>query len=340
MRDRHLSYPPSPRTDTVEPLHGVEVPDPYRWLEEIDSAQTQSWIEAENRLTFDYLSQIPARSRIRQRITELWDYEKCGVPFNRGGRYFLTRNNGLQNQDVLYWMQSLADEPQVLLDPNGLSEDGTIALTGYEVSEDGNLLAYALSASGSDWQAWHVREVETGRDLADDIQWAKFSQAAWTPDGRGFFYDEPLEGAAYKGANFYQKLYYHRIGRAQTSDDLVYERPDEKEWGFGGVTTEDGHYLIIPVWRGTYRENAVFYKDLAAQNAPAVELLCDFDASYEFVGNDGPVFYFATDRAAPMGRLVAIDTRLPDPAHWKEILPESGDALQGASLVGNHIDVQ
>ncbi len=227
----------------------------------------------------------------------------------------------------------------MLLDPNGLSADGTVALTGYEVSEDGRLLAYGLSASGSDWQEWRVREVETGRDLPDHLRWVKFSGADWTPDGQGFYYsryDEPAEGAAYKGANYYQKLCYHRLGTPQSDDVLVYERPDQKEWGFGGEVTEDGRYLVIHVWKGTYQENGVFYRDLGTPDSPVVELLNQFDASFVFVGNDGPVFYFFTDLDAPMSRLIAIDVTRPDRALWQEIVRESGDALQQVSLVGGH----
>jgi prolyl oligopeptidase len=337
MEQGRLRYPESPREDVVEVMHGVEVPDPFRWLEEIDSEQTQNWIAAQNRVTSEYLGQIPAHKEIKTRLSELWDYEKYGVPLKRGGRYFFTRNAGLQNQSVLYWLESLEDEPQVLLDPNELSEDGTVALTGYEVSDDGRLLAYGVSASGSDWQEWYVQEVDSGQLLEDHLAWVKFSGVSWTPDSQGFFYsryDEPQEGAAYKGANYYHKLYYHRVGTPQAADELVYERPDRKEWGFGGVVTEDGRYLLIVVWKGTHRENGVFYKDLGRGNGDVVELLEEFDASYLFVGNDGPVFYFMTDLEAPMSRVIAVDITRPDRSHWREVIPETADSLQQVSLVG------
>jgi prolyl oligopeptidase len=313
------------------------VPDPYRWLEEIDSQQTRAWIAAQNQVTFDYLGQIPAHREINRRLTELWDYEKYGIPFKRGGRYFFTRNDGLQNQSILYWMESLDDEPKVLLDPNQLSEDGTVALMDFAASDDGQLLAYGLSVLGSDWQEWYVREVDSSRDLEDRIQWVKFSGASWTRDGRGFYYsryDAPEEGTQYKGANYYQKLYYHRIGTPQTADRLVYERPDRKEWGFGGHVTEDGRYLILSVSKGTHRENGIFYLDLEAEDGEFVELLVDFDASYLFVGNDGARFYFVTDLDAPMSRVIAIDITRPERQYWSERIPESTDALQAVSLVG------
>jgi prolyl oligopeptidase len=332
-----LTYPATPRSDHVDVIHGTHIPDPYRWLEEINAPQTAEWIAAQNQLTFDYLEHIPARSAIKERVTELWNYEKYGVPFKRGGRYFLTRNDGLQNQSVLYWLASLEAEPRMLLDPNILSEDGTVALTGYAASEDGRFLAYGLSASGSDWQEWFVREVDTGRDLEDHLQWVKFSDASWTHDGRGFFYsryDEPQGGVELKSANYYHKLYYHRLGTPQAEDVLVYERPDQKEWGFGGYVTEDGRYLIIVVWQGTRRENGIFYKDLQAPAGEIIELLVDFDAEYNFVGNDGGLFYFQTDLDAPLSRAIAIDVTQPERSRWREVIAESGDALQGTSLVG------
>ena len=337
MAQNRLDYPETARTGTVDILHGVEVPDPYRWLEEIDSAQTQAWIADQNRLTFDYLSQIPAREQISARISELWNYEKYGTPFKRGGRYFFTRNDGLQNQGVLYWIESLEDDPKVLLDPNRLSEDGTVALTDYAVSDDGELLAYGLSTAGSDWQEWRVCEVDSGRDLDDHLEWVKFSGASWTPDSQGFYYsryDKPQGGTEFKGANYYHKLYYHRVGASQAADELIYARPDQKEWGFGGHVTEDGSYLIIYVWIGTHRENGIFYQDLRIDNGPIVELLADFDAGYQIIGNDGPVLYCLTDLDAPMSRVVAIDITQPDRANWREVIPESQDALQTASLVG------
>jgi prolyl oligopeptidase len=330
------NYPDSPRTDDADIIHQVRVPDPYRWLEDIGSAQTRSWIEAENQVTFEYLDHIPAREKIRQRITELWNYEKYDTPLKWGGRYFFTRNDGLQNQSVLYWLESLEAEPKVLLDPNKLSEDGTVALTGGAVSEDGQWLAYALSSSGSDWQEWRVREVDSGRDTKDHLKWVKFSTASWTHDGQGFFYsryDEPQEEMALKGANYYHKLYYHRLGTPQAEDELVYERPDHKEWGFHGHVTEDGRYLIITVSQGTQRENGIFCKDLQAE-APVVELLNKFDAHYAFIGNDGPVFYLMTDLDAPMSRVVAIDIAEPDRPNCKQtIIAQSTDALQSVSLV-------
>lgn len=286
-----ISYPSARKSDQVDDYHGVKVADPYRWLEDLDSEETRNWVEAENRLTFAFLSEIPARSKIKDRLTRLWNYERFGVPFKEGSNYFYTRNSGLQNQSVLYTVTALDGQPKLLLDPNTLSTDGTVALSALQVSNDGKLLAYSLSASGSDWQEWKVRDVETGKDLSDDLKWVKFSGASWTPDGKGFFYsryDKP-KGDSLKGTNYFQKLYYHKIATTQTEDVLVYERPDQKDWLFGGTVTEDGRYLIITVSQGTDVKSRVYYKDLKAGDAQVVKLLDDFDASYNFIGNEGNV---------------------------------------------------
>jgi prolyl oligopeptidase len=331
-----LSYPPAERGDQVDLLHGVRVHDPYRWLEEIDSPATRAWIEAENALTFGYLGQILGRERIRKRVRELWNYEKYGLPFQRGGRTFFTYNDGLQNQSVLHVIDSPVGEPRVLLDPNDLSPDGTVALTGTVLSEDGTLLAYGLSAAGSDWQEWRVREVSSGRDREDHLKWVKFTTIAWTHDQVGFFYSryaEPEEGGTYKARTQCQRLYYHRLGAPQEEDDLVYERPDEPEWGWSTRLSDEGRYLVITVWKGTHRENGVFVKDLARETSAVVELLAEFDAGYTFIGNDGSVFYFLSDLDAPMGRVIAIDLCRPERRHWRETIPESDDSLQAASLI-------
>ncbi len=331
-------YPASATVDQVDTYHGIPVADPYRWLENPDSLESRAWIEAQNQLTFQFLSEIPARDRIRQRLTQLWDFERYSTPFKQGDRYFYFKNDGLQNQSVLYTLRSLEDEPTVLLDPNQLSEDGTVALAGLAISEDGHLLAYGLSTSGSDWMDWKVREVETGQDRPDLVKWVKFSGAAWTHDGQGFFYsryDEPSPESKLEGINYYQKLYYHRLGTCQSEDELIYERPDQKEWGFSGSVTEDGRYLIISVWLGTDPRNLVFYKDLSVLQSPVVELIHQFEANYSFVGNDGPVFWFQTDLEAPRRRLLAIDTQHPDRSHWREIIPQSDNTLESVSVL-NH----
>ncbi|MBO9998994.1 MAG: S9 family peptidase [Cyanobacteria bacterium SID2] len=335
-----FNYPETKTIEQVDNYHGTTVRDPYRWLENSDSEETQSWIEAQNKITFDFLKTIENRSHIKDRITQLWNYEKYSIPFKRGDRYFFFKNDGLQNQSVLYVLETLDGEPRVLLDPNTLSEDGTVALNNFAISESGNFLAYALSSSGSDWQTWNVRNVNTGKDLPDLIQWSKFSGASWTHDDRGFFYsgyDEPNESTQYGDANYFEKLYYHRLGTSQAEDILVCERPDEKEWGFNGGVTDCGRYLVISVWRGTDPKNLVFYKDLQASDAPIIELISEFEARYQFVGNDGTVFWFRTDRDASRYRLISLDIATGE---HREILPEAEEVMEFVSVLNHQFVVE
>ena len=330
-----LNYPEAKKVEQVDDYHGVKVADPYRWLEDLDSPDTQKWVEAENNLSSSFLNSIPQRAAIKERLTKLWNYEKFGVPFKRGGRYFYSRNTGLQNQNVVYSVASLEGEPQLLIDPNTLSADGTVALSGLQVSDDGKLLAYSLSSSGSDWQTWKVRDVATAKDFADDLKWSKFSDVSWTRDSQGFYYeryDEP-KGDTLKDTNYFQKIYFHKLGTAQTEDALVYERPDQKDWLFSTTTTEDGNYLIITAGQGTDPKTRVFYKDLRASDSKVVTLLNDFDAAYLFVGNSGSKFWFQTDLQSPRGRIIEIDVNSPARENWKTIVPEAKEALQTVTFV-------
>jgi prolyl oligopeptidase len=332
-----LSYPKPKTIEQVDDYHGVKVADPYRWLEDTDSTDTHAWVEAENKVTFGYLEQIPYRKTIRDRMMKLWNFERFTVPQQQGGRYFYQHNNGLQNQNVLLVAEALNAEPRELLDPNTLSSDGTVALGGEAITDDGKLMAYGTAASGSDWEEWHVRDVDTGKDRPDLIKWVKFSGASWSKDGKGFYYsryDEP-KGTALRDANYFQKLYYHKLGTAQSEDKLIYERPDNKELGFGGSVTNDGHYLVIFVWQGTSPKNRLYYKDLTKPDSEVVKLLDDFDAEYRFVDNDGPVFWIRTDLDAPRGKLIAIDTRHPEKANWKTVVEQGADKLEDVNVVDN-----
>jgi len=332
-----LSYPKPKSVEQVDDYHGVKVADPYRWLEDTDSADTHAWVEAENKVTFGYLEQIPYRKAIRDRMMKLWNFERFTVPQQQGGRYFYQHNNGLQNQNVLLVAEALNAEPRQLLDPNTLSLDGTVALAGEAITDDGKLMAYGTAASGSDWEEWQVRNVDTGKDLPDLIKWVKFSGASWSKDGKGFYYsryDEP-KGTALRDANYFQKLYYHKLGTTQSEDKLIYERPDNKELGFGGSVTNDGHYLVIFVWQGTSPKNRLYYKDLTKPDSEVVKLLDDFDAEYRFVDNDGPVFWIRTDRDAPRGKLIAIDTQHPEKANWKTVVEQGADKLEDVNVVDN-----
>ncbi|MDB5310725.1 MAG: family peptidase [Gemmataceae bacterium] len=340
-QETKLMYPETKKGDVVDDYHGTRVPDPYRWLE--DDVRTAkdvaAWVEAENKVTHAFLESIPQREAIRKRITALWDYEKISAPFKAGGKYFFFKNNGLQNQSVLFVQDALDAEPRMLLDPNTWSKDGTIALAGLAATDDGKYLAYGKAVAGSDWNTWHVLDVAGGHALADELKWVKFSGASWTPDGKGFFYSrfpEPGKDAAFQALNENQKLYYHRLGTPQADDVLVYQVPDHPKWTVGGHVSEDGRYLIVAVGDGTTsRKVRVVYKDLAEPYGLPVELVPNHENKFSFLGNDGPVFYFRTDFHAPKYQVVAVDTRRPESATWKTIVPEARETLEDVNLVGN-----
>jgi prolyl oligopeptidase len=333
-------YPEAPKSGQVDDYFGTKVADPYRDLENVDAEATKKWVEAENKITFDYLAKIPDRKKINEKLTALWNYEKYTVPFHEGGRYFFSKNTGLQNQSVLYTGVGLPGEAKVLLDPNTLSKDGTVALSGFNITDDGKLMAYGLSVAGSDWQEWKIRDIETGKDLSDDVQWVKFSNGSWKKDASGFFYsryDAPASADQLKQANYFHKLYFHKLGTPQSNDVLVYERKDHKDWNFNGNVTEDGRFLIINVSQGTDPKNRIFYKDLEKADSPVVELLNKQDAHYGFLGCDGNTFWFRTDLAAPKCRIVAIDITKPD--NIATVVPEAADTLDNAELVGDRFVV-
>ncbi|MCG6155796.1 prolyl oligopeptidase family serine peptidase [Rubinisphaera margarita] len=339
-----LDYPETKKVDQVDTYHGVEVEDPYRWLEKDvrEADDVRQWVEAENQVTDQYLSQIPARDKIEKELTKLWDYAKYSAPFKAGDRYFFQKNDGLQNQSVLYTMKSLDDEPEVLIDPNKWSEDGTVALSNMSFSDDGRYLAYGVQDAGSDWRTWHIMNVATRELLPEKLEWLKFTSAEWTPDGKGFFYgrfDEPEEGEAFQSLNLNHKLYYHRVGTPQSDDVLVYQRPDEPEWGFGPTVTDDGRYLIITVWKGTADKYRVFVKDLTEPYGIPVPLIDHFENEYTFLTNDGAKFYFKTDLDAPNKRVITIDLRNPQPENYVEVIPEAKEPMESINVVANQFVV-
>ena len=333
-----FKYPAGPTSNQIDDYSGTKVPDPYRPLENPDAPESRKWIEAENKITFDFLKTIPERDAIKTRLTEVWNYERFGVPFKEKARYFFSKNSGLQNQNVIYTTTNFSGSSRELLDPNTLAKDGTVALGGLTASDDAKLLAYGLAASGSDWQQWKVRDVETGKDREDTLDWIKFSGASWKKDGSGFFYgryDKPDEKNKLRTQVYNQKIFFHQLGAPQAQDKLIYERPDQKEWLFGAEVTEDGHYLVISVQRGTDPKNRVFYKDLAKPDSKVVELLDKPDAKYIFLGNEGPIFALQTDLNAPLGRIISIDTSKGLPPQIKDLVPESSDKLEAVSVVGD-----
>lgn len=342
-----LKYPSTRKSNHVDVYHGTSVPDPYHWLEDTESAETRAWIEAQNALTLPYLHSLPHREPLKRILTRRWNYPRYGIPFKRGRRYFYFKNDGLQNQAVLYWQPTLTGKPRILLDPNLLSPDGTVSVSNVAVSEGGRWLAYGLSQAGSDWQQIRVRSVETGEDLPDDLHWVKFSGIAWTKDGKGFFYcrypEPPKDANPMWHPNLNQKVYYHRLGTSQAEDILILERPDKPEWRYSVTVSEDGRYAVIGVTEAGPK-NLVYVINLQRSGQPNVKapvqpLIDTFEASYQFLGNDGALFYFRTDLDAPRGRVIAIDLNHPDKQHWKTILPEGEDTMQAVTLMGKQMAV-
>jgi prolyl oligopeptidase len=340
--DGPIRYPVTKKIDHTDDYHGTTVADPFRWLEEDvrKSDDVKKWVDSQNEVTFAYLKALPGREAIKKRLTELWNYEKYSIPVKSGGRYFYSKNDGLQNQSVYYTLDNLEGEPRVLIDPNKMSKDGTVALTSEEVSDDGKYLAFGIAEAGSDWQTWKVMDVASGKILGDEVKWVKYSAPAWSSDGKGFFYSrypEPKTGEEFQKLTFNMMLCYHRVGSAQSEDVIVEKRPEHPDWGISGSPSKDGRYLVIAMRKGTDARHRIAYRDLAEPLAMAVDLIEDFDNEYTFVGNDGPDFFFKTDFKAPRGRLIALDIRKPARENWKEIIPEAKENLRSVTLVGNLI---
>jgi prolyl oligopeptidase len=339
-----LNYPQAPRGTQSDDYHGTKVADPYRWMEDIDSPETQAWVAAEGQLSRDFLDAIAGRESMTQRLHDIWNFERWTPPVRHGENWFYTHNDGLQNQSVVF----VTREPQstdaggarVLLDPNALSADGTVALRETAVSADGRWFAYAISEAGSDWQVWRVRDVATAKDLPDTLKWSKAGGGSWRKDGSGFYYtayDPPKEGAALKAANEYEKLYFHRLGTAQTDDELIYTRTDNPGWFVGGSVTDDGRYLIVQASLGTDIRNTVLVQDLERPHAPIVPVIPAPNATYDVIGNVGDTLIVRTDEAAPRHRIVGIDLANPAPAHWRTLIAEGPDTIDSATLAGGQI---
>ncbi len=333
-------YPTPPAADQIDDYHGTPVRDPYRPLEDSDAPASRRWIAAENALTRRVLDAVPAREEIRDRLAGLWNTPRAGAPWRRGARWFQLRNTGLQNQDVLWTADQPDAEGAPLLDPNRLSESGTTALTAVAVSEDGELVACATSEAGSDWRTWRVRRVATGEDLPDRVPWSKFTSAAWTHDGAGFFYGrypEPPVDAAYDAPNRDMELRYHALGSDPAEDPVVFATPPEPEWGFEPEVSDDGRFLVVTVTRGTDPENRIYVADLARGVArlEVRPLLDRADARYEYVGALDGTLYLLTDRDAPLGRVIAV--AVDDPGQPREVIPEGADTLEQVSLVGGRL---
>ena len=336
-QQKKLTYPKAEKVDTVDVYFGTEVADPYRWLENDTSAATAAWVEVENKVTNEYLAQIPFRKQLLERLTNLANYEKIGAPFKKHGKYYFYKNDGLQNQSVLYVQDSLEGEPRVFLDPNKLSDDGTVALTGLSFSHDGKYAAYTISRSGSDWTEIYVLDTATGQLLDDHIEWAKFTGAAW--QGDGFYYsayDAPVKGKEFSNVNENHKVYYHKIGTPQTEDKLIYQNPAYPKRFYYTGTSEDERILFV-YESGAGRGNNLFIKDLKKANAPFIQLTTDFDYQYspiEVIDNN---VYIFTNYGAPKNRIMVADINNPKLENWKELIPEMESVLSSAEVIGGKL---
>ncbi|XP_072911937.1 prolyl endopeptidase-like [Hemitrygon akajei] len=340
-----LQYPEAKRLDSIDDYHGYKIPDPYKWLEDPDSEDTKAYVEAQNKLTLPFLEKCPVREKFKARMTELYDYPKYSCHFRKGTRYFHFFNTGLQNQSVMYVQNSLDDDPQVFLDPNKFSDDGTVALRGYAFTEDGEYFAYGLSTSGSDWVMIKFLKVDGATELSDTLERVKFSCMAWTHDAKGIFYncylkqDGKSDGTE-TSVNLHQKLYYHKLGFQQSEDILCAEFPDNPKWMGGAEVSDDGQYVLLSIREGCDPVNRLWYCDLKQLPdgikgiLPWVKLVDNFDAEYEYITNEGTIFTFKTNLNAPCYCLINIDFSDPDPSKWKTLVPEhEKDVLEWAGCV-------
>ena len=337
QQQQKLAYPETAKVDTVDVYFGTEVPDPYRWLENDTSEATAAWVEAQNQVTNAYLAKIPFRNALLNRLTDLANYEKIGAPFKKHGKYYFYKNDGLQNQSVLYVQDSLEGEPRVFLDPNKLSDDGTVALTGISFSHDGKYTAYTISRSGSDWTEIYVMDTETSQLLEDHILWAKFSGASW--QGDGFYYsayDAPVKGKEFSNVNEMHKIYFHKMGTPQSEDKLVYQNPAYPKRFYSASVNEDETLLFL-YESGEGRGNALYVKDLRKPNAPFVAMATDMDYNYYPIEIIGDKMYIFTNFGAPKYRLLVADVSKPELKDWVELVPETENVLSGAEVIGGKL---
>ncbi|TNF30399.1 MAG: S9 family peptidase, partial [Bacteroidetes bacterium] len=331
-----LTYPDTRRdTTVVDDYFGTQVADPYRWLEDDNSAETADWVKRQNDLTFSYLATLQQRDLIRKRLETLYDYARYSTPFQKAGRYFFYKNDGMQNQSVLYVQDSLNGEPRVLIDPNTLSEDGTVALGGLSMSKDGAYMAYQLAAAGSDWNEIRIKDLRTGNDLDEVIRWVKFSGVSWK--GNGFFYsryDVPEEGKAYSGKNEFHKVYYHQIGTAQQEDELIYWNQDQPLRNYYAWTPHTEDAVVIFESQSTSGVQ-LYYK--ADGDADFKQIVSGFDAEYGLLAHQNGKLLAHTNQGAPKYRVVEMDVKNPDPAGWKEIIPQKDEVLEGVQIAGGKL---
>ena len=340
-----LDYPETPTVEQTDNFHGTEVADPYRWLEEDvrESDDVRGWVEEQNEVTFAYLATIDERAAIERRMTELWDYERYYLPQKAGDRYFYRYNDGLQNQEVVLTQTDLAAEPELLIDPNLWSDDGTVALAAYYPSPDGSHVAYLVQDGGSDWRAANILDVASGEVLDERLEWLKFTALSWAGDGSGFYYSRypaTSDEDKFQSLNKNMAVYFHTLGTDQSDDRLVYAIPEQPDWGPRATVTDDGAHLVITISIGTDSRYQIAYQDLRVADSVPTTLIEGFDYDYTLVGNVGDELYFRTNNGAPRNRLIAINPATPEPQYWREVLPMGDDVLDVVTLVGGHIVTQ
>jgi len=343
-----LTYPVTARGDVADDYHGTKVPDPYRWMEDLDAKPVADWVAAQNAVTDPYLDALPLRRHFSDRLTTLWNYPRVGLPDIESGQLFYSKNTGLQRQSPVYMRAGWSAEPTLVIDPNTISEDGSVSLAQYQPSPDAKLLAYGLAEGGADWRTLKVRDIAAGTDLPDEVRWMRFSDISWTKDSKGFFYSrypEPPANKVLEAALSGQALYYHRVGTPQSEDVLVYERKDMAGWLVGGNVTEDGRFLLVTMAEGAGNQNRLYSADLGdpmrpnvkAQVKPVIEV---DDAEYAPIGSRGAIVYLRSDKDAPNRKVIAVDLRAPAPASWKTIVPEQKEALEGVGVIGGRVVAQ
>jgi prolyl oligopeptidase len=337
MEQKRYEYPPTEKMEQVDAYFDTEVEDPYRWLEDDNSEETAEWVKMQNEITFGYLNEIPFRDKLEARLTEIWDYPKVSAPFKEGGRYYLYKNDGLQNQDVVYVKENLMAEEKMILDPNTFSEDGTVSLTSFTPSDDGKYIGYGISRGGSDWNEFFVMDAETGEKMDDHLKWIKFSGMSWYNDG--FYYSrypEPQEGDELSAMNQYNKVYYHKIGDPQSEDELIYEDPEHPGWGFGVGVTDDKEVMIMYVVEST-DGNKLFFRPMKSRSKKFTAIVDNFENNHTPVHHMDGTLLVMTDLDAPKNRLVSIDLDNPSPENWTTIIPEKEDVLSSVSAVGGKL---
>ena len=343
-----LTYPATTMGTVAEDYHGTKVPDPYRWMENLDSPDVAAWVKAQNAVTDPYLAALPRRKALNERLTALWDYPRVGLPSLEGGQMFYAKNSGLQRQAPIFRRDGIDKPPTLVIDPNVISEEGTVSFAEYKVSPDAKFMAYGLAEGGADWETIHVRDLPTGKDLADEVRWMRFSGISWTKDAKGFYYSrypEPPKGKVLEAALSGHTLYYHRVGTPQSEDLLVYERKDLPGWIINGGVTEDGRYLLILMFEGSGNKNRLYAADLGNAKTPNLKapikpVVEADDAEFLPIGNKGSVVFLRSDRQAPNRRVIAIDLQNPAPAAWKTIVPEQPQALETVAVIGGLVVAQ